>query len=210
MLGGVPVFVKPARCGSSIGVTFVESDAALEPAIELALRFDDEVVVEVAVTGAEEVNCAVLRDGNDVIASVLELVAAKDGFLSYDQKYLQWSKGAPVKGVQGHAIPAPLPSEMTERITDLAKRTFEACMCDGVVRVDFLVKGEDVFVNELNTVPGSLAFYLWEASGIGFEDLLGRMLKSAIAKGRARNALTYTLERNLLADIEQRKGAKRP
>ncbi len=213
-LGGGPVFVKPARGGSSIGVTFVQSAEELAPAVELALTFDDEAVVEVAVTGGDEVNCAVLRTGNEVTASTLEMVHAKDGFLTFEQKYMEWSKGAPAKGpgkggLQGHTVPAPLPAEVTGRIQSLAKEAFEVCMCDGVARVDFLVRGEEVYVNEINTLPGSLAFYLWEASGVPFDELLDRMVKSATARAAARGSLLFSLDRNLLAEIEAAKGSKR-
>lgn len=223
-LGNVPVFVKPVRGGSSIGVTFVEDRASLAPAVELALRFDEEAVIETAIMDAVEVNCSVLKYGTEVEASVLELVDAKGGFLTYEQKYMQWSeggavkgapakgapvKGAPAEGVLGHRIPAPLPDELTERIQADAKRAFAACTCDGLVRVDFLVKGDDVLVNEINTIPGSLAFYLWEASGVPFPELLDRLLTSALKRADARKSLTFTLDRNLLAEIEARKGAKR-
>jgi D-alanine-D-alanine ligase len=223
-LGDVPVFVKPVRGGSSIGVTFVEDRASLAPAVELALRFDEEAVIETAVLDAVEVNCSVLKYGAEVVASVLELVDTRGGFLTYEQKYMQWSeggaaksapakgapvKGAPAEGVLGHRIPAPLPAELTERIQADAKRAFAACTCDGLVRVDFLVKGDEVLVNEINTIPGSLAFYLWEASGVPFPELLDRLLASALKRADARKSLTFTLDRNLLAEIEARKGAKR-
>jgi D-alanine-D-alanine ligase len=221
-LSDAPVFVKPVRGGSSIGITFVEDRAALATAIDLALRFDEEAVIETAVMGAVEVNCSVLRDGDDVLASVLELVDATGGFLTYDQKYLAWSKGggaksapaksAPAKGsgeVAGHRIPAPLSAELTEQIQTLAKRAFSACMCDGLVRVDFLVKDGEAVVNEINTIPGSLAFYLWKASGIEFDAVLDKLLSSALARARSRASLTFSLDTNLLAEIEAARGAKR-
>ncbi len=224
---GEAVFVKPSRGGSSIGVTAVKSSAELDDAIELALTFDHTVVVEAAVVGAEEVNCAVLRRGDEVTTSVLELVRSKDGFLSYDEKYMQWSKGAPLKGpapakgaprkgaaaasaMEGHLVPAPLDEAKTAEIRSLAVQAFDACGCDGVARVDFLLDGENVLVNEVNTLPGSLAFYLWEASGLSFDQLLDGMLKSAIEAAKDRASITYSLDTNLLAEIEARKGAKRP
>jgi D-alanine-D-alanine ligase len=205
------VFVKPARGGSSIGITSVEGPVGLGDAIDLAFTFDDEVVVEAAVTGAIEINCAVLKAGGAISTSALESVRAKDGFLSYDQKYLQWSKGSPTDGAKasgGHQVPAELPDELADSVRELAVRAFESCMCDGVARIDFLVQGRDVFVNEINTLPGSLAFYLWEAVGVPFDQLLDRMLRSALATAERRRALTYSLDRNLLADIEARKGVK--
>ena len=223
-LGGGPLFVKPVRGGSSIGITFVEDRDALATAIELALRFDEEAVIETAVMGAAEVNCSVLKYRDTVETSVLELVDSEGGFLTYEQKYLAWStgggakgapvksapvKGAPTEGVQGHQIPAPLSPELTARIQADAKRAFTACTCDGLVRVDFLVKGDEITVNEINTVPGSLAFYLWEASGVAFPELLERLLGSALKHAADRRSLTFSLDRNLLADIEAAKGAKR-
>jgi D-alanine-D-alanine ligase len=203
-----PLFVKPARGGSSIGVNSVESVAESSPAIELAFRFDDEVVVEAALVGSLEVNCAVLRAGGTLTTSVLEAIRPAEGFLTYDQKYLQWSKGSPSKGTGDHEIPARLPEGLAERIRTLAMAAFETCTCEGMARVDFLVRGEEVFVSEVNTLPGSLAFYLWEAAGITSDDLLDRLLKSAMDKASARGALTFSLDRNLLADIEERKGSK--
>ena len=116
------------------------------------------------------------------------------------------SRVHPPKGVLGHRIPAPLPAELTERIQADAKRAFAACTCDGLVRVDFLVKGDEVIVNEINTIPGSLAFYLWEASGVPFPELLDRLLSSALEHAEARSSLTFSLDRNLLAEIEARQG----
>lgn len=211
---GSKLFVKPVRGGSSIGITFVSEPAALEDAMELGFSFDDEVLLEQAVTGCEEVNCAVLRTVRGVEASELELVHPEGGFLSYDQKYLQWSKGPapvkgePVKGVAGHTIPAPVSEQMRLRIQQLATRAFLACECAGTARVDFLVKDDDVYVNEINTVPGSLAFYLWDASGKPFGVLLDEMLTAARERARSREGLRFSLDRNLLEDIQSRKGLK--
>jgi D-alanine-D-alanine ligase len=204
-----PVFVKPVRGGSSVGVTFVEEPSELAASIDLALEFDEEAIVEVAVLGADEINCSVLRTPDTIRTSVLESVRSKESFLSYEQKYMQWSKGAPAKGVEGHEIPASLPEELAARVRSLAQAVFEVSMCDGVARIDFLVKDADVYVIEVNTIPGSLAFYLWEASGMRFDRLLDSLLASARAKWESRQSTVFRLDRNLLADIEERKGAKR-
>lgn len=213
-LGSDRLFVKPVSGGSSIGVTFVDGPDGLEDAIELALSFDDEALVEIAVTDCDEVNCAVLRTVAGVETSELELVHPEGGFLSYEQKYLQWSKGGgpakgePVKGLAGHLIPAPVSQEIRERVKTLAAQAFVACECAGNARIDFLLKGEDVYVNEINTLPGSLAFYLWEAGGKPFDRLLDEMLAAALAQADARRRIKFSLDRNLLADIEARKGLK--
>ena len=204
-----PVFVKPVRGGSSVGVTFVEEPSELAASIDLALEFDEEAIVEVAVLAADEINCSVLRTPDAIRTSVLESVRRKESFLSYDQKYMQWSKGASAKGIEGHEIPASLPEEVAARIRSLAQTAFEVCMCDGVARIDFLVRDADVYIIEINTTPGSLAFYLWEASGMSFDQLLDSLLVSARVEWESRQSSVFSLDRNLLADIEARKGAKR-
>lgn len=206
-LGVGPAFVKPVHGGSSIGVTLAGTRDALAPAIDFALRFDDEAIVEPAVVSANDVNCSVIRVGDTLKASSLESIRPDDSFLSYEEKYMQWGKAKPRKGTHDHAIPAPFPEDITEHVKVLAKAAFEACGCDGVARIDFLVRGEEIYVNEINTMPGSLAFYLWEASGMPFDQLLGLLLKSAITRWEARRSLTFTLERNLLAEIESHKNA---
>ena len=202
-----PVFVKPVHGGSSIGVTSVRTRDALAPAIELALRFDEEAIVEAAVLNAADVNCSVLRLGETVETSVLESIRTADSFLSYEDKYMQWGKAKPSKGLEGHAIPASLPDDITQQVKALAKTAFEACYCDGVARIDFLLRGDDIYVNEINTMPGSLAFYLWEASGMPFDRMLDLLLKSAIARWEARRSLTFSLDRNLLVEIDTQKNA---
>jgi D-alanine-D-alanine ligase len=202
-----PVFVKPVHGGSSIGVTFVRTRDALAPAIELALQFDEEAIVEAAVLDAVDVNCAVLRLGDAMETSALESIRTADSFLSYEEKYVQWGKAKPSKGIGGHAIPASLPDGITQQVKALAKTAFEACYCDGVARIDFLLRGDDIYVSEVNTMPGSLAFYLWEASGMPFDRMLDLLLRSAIARWEARRSLTFSLDRNLLAEIDKQKNA---
>ena len=163
------------------------------------------------------VNCSVMRGLDGLKTSVLEAIHPENNFLTYDQKYLQWSNGGATKGAtpqkgegsSNHTVPADIPAQMAEKIDALARAAFDAAGCDGVARIDFLVDGDEVYVNEVNTLPGSLAFYLWEASGVSFDQMLETMLTTAQKRFEAKNALTYSLDRNLLADIEARKGAKR-
>ena len=202
---GFPIYIKPLSLGSSIGVSRVTSRAQLEDAIELALRYDTRCLAEPEQEGAVEINCAVLGRGGDVRASACEQPKA-GGLLSYEDKYLQ--KGG-VKGGAGGAkhgprrtIPAPLPDATTRRVQEAAMAAFRAVGAEGVARVDFLVRpggGDgDVVVNEINTVPGSLSFYLWEPLGMTFADLLTRLVALARERRAAADATTYSIDSWLL------------
>jgi D-alanine-D-alanine ligase len=164
---GYPAFVKPATLGSSIGIARIENDEQARLHIDIAASFAQEVLVERAVVGGVEINCSVM--GNyEMQASVLEQPLSGEVFLTYDEKYMRGEgvKSAGMKSAD-RLIPAPISEELTARIQDLAKRAFAAIEGRGIARVDFLMKPEtgDVWLNEINTMPGSLSFYLWKASG---------------------------------------------
>ncbi len=192
----LPVVVKPNRSGSSIGVSLVEEGAALAPALELALQFDSEAVVEPAVQGAEDLNCAVKRRGER--ASEVERPRKQRGPLSYQDKYV----GGPKGGAKGTAdprreLPAAISAELRARVRELAVLAFDALDLGGTARVDFLLsESGELYVNEVNTIPGSLAFYLWEASGVGFAPLLEELVTEAVELGPGRDP---SLPGNLLA-----------
>jgi D-alanine-D-alanine ligase len=156
---GYPLFIKPASLGSSIGIGRPTNRQTLAPAIEIALNLDRRVIAERAIVGAMEVNCAVLGN-HDPRPSVLEQPVSFEDFLTYDEKYL---RGGANKGMKGadRRIPAPLLPEMTARIKQMAVDAFKAIDGRGTARIDFLVKDDQVFLNEINTMPGSLSFYLW-------------------------------------------------
>ena len=195
--GDLPVVVKPNRSGSSIGVSLVEEGAGLAPAVELALQFDSEVIVEPAVPGAEDLNCAVKRRGER--ASEVERPRKQQGFLSYQDKYV----GGPKGGAKGKAdprreLPAAISAELRSQVRELAVLAFDSLSLGGTARVDFLLsEGGDLYVNEVNTIPGSLAFYLWEASGVGFPALLEELVTEAVELGPGGDP---SLPGNLLAE----------
>ena len=203
---GFPMYVKPRRLGSSIGVTRVDGDAALRDALDVAFSYDTSILAEQAQDGGVEVNCSVLGWGDDVRVSVCEQPVSS-GTLSYADKYLSGAKAkggakAPASGMKGsqRIIPAPISDSLTRRIQDAAMASFRAIDAAGVARVDFLVSPErDSFVvNELNTLPGSLSFYLWEASGLRFEALLVRLIEIAMARHREQQATTSSIDTWLL------------
>jgi D-alanine-D-alanine ligase len=203
---GFPMYVKPRRLGSSIGVARADGDAALRDALEVAFSYDTSILAEQAQDGSIEVNCSVLGWGDDVRVSVCEQPVSS-GTLSYADKYLSGAKGkggakAPASGMKSsqRIIPAPISDSLTSRIQDTAMSSFRAIGAAGVTRVDFLVSPErDSFVvNELNTLPGSLSFYLWEASGLRFDALLARLIEMAMARHREQQATTSSIDTWLL------------
>ncbi len=209
---GLPLIVKPVNLGSSVGITKVENAAELEAAVSLAASFADTILVEPAVTALREINCSVLGDADDCEASVPEEPFMHDAILSYEDKYLSGQKGGS-KGMAslGRKIPADLPPEKTEEIRALSCKIFKAMGASGVVRIDFLLDTDTdtVYANEINTIPGSLAFYLWEASGVPYRELIDRLVQLAFKRQRGRDNLTFTIDTNILSGVSfGAKGAK--
>src|ERR1700726_191918 len=203
---GFPMYVKPRRLGSSIGVARVESEAQLRDALEVAFGYDTSILAEPAQDTSIEINCSVLGWGDDLQVSVCEQPVSS-GTLSYADKYLSGAKAksgakAPASGMKSsqRIIPAPISDSLTSRIQDTAMSSFRAIGAAGVTRVDFLVSPErnSFVVNELNTLPGSLSFYLWEASGLRFDALLVRLIEMAMARHREQQATTSSIETWLL------------
>jgi D-alanine-D-alanine ligase len=224
---GYPLIVKPARGGSSIGITRAEDRSELDAAIEDAFRYDDKVVVERAVQELREINCSLLGDETDVEASVLEepVASEDDDVLTFQDKYMRDESGGAAKhgakthepGPEGMAsldriIPANLSDERTDEIQDLAIRIFRLFECAGVARIDFIIDEAtgDLFFNEINTIPGSFSFYLWEPSGVPFDELMHRMIEIARRRHREKNGRVRTYDVNLLAErsLSGLKGAK--
>lgn len=204
-----PLFVKPATLGSSIGVGYAPDDALLRASIDVALNFDRRVLVESAVQNAVEINCSVIGYGNDVHASVLEQPLSWAEFLAFEDKYLRGNKG--MKS-QGRIIPAPLSDTLTERIRETAKRAFKAVDGRGIVRIDFLVQQETktVYLNEMNTMPGSLSFYLWQPMGISQAELIERLVRYArdAYADKRRNVYDYKTPLLSMAATRGSKGSK--
>jgi D-alanine-D-alanine ligase len=201
---GYPMYVKPRRLGSSIGVARVAGRDALRDALDVAFRYDTSVLAEPAQDGSIEINCSVLGQGDDVQVSVCEQPVST-GTLSYADKYLRGAKSkgsAPATGMKSsqRIIPAPISDALTKRIQDAAISAFRAIGAAGVARVDFLVSPQtDSFVvNELNTLPGSLSFYLWDASGVQFDTLLNRLVDMAMARHREQQETTSSIDTWLL------------
>ncbi len=194
-----PVFVKPVSLGSSIGVSSAEDRAALRFAIDVAATYDSRVMVEPAQRNIIEINCSVLGDGVVARPSVCERPVSA-GTLSYEEKYLKGGKSEGMKGAR-RIIPADISEELTQGIQQRAVQAFQAIGAAGVARVDFLVRPEEdtFYVNEINTIPGSLSFYLWEPSGVSFPELLTTLIGYAQARHREKRRSTFAFSSSLLS-----------
>ena len=215
---GYPVIVKPATLGSSVGITFVKEEKDLANAIEEAMKYDVKVVVEKAVKNLVEVNCSVLGNYSYQEASVIEEVTSDDEFLTFADKYIGGSKGklkGPSKGMASASriIPARISKELETNIKETSKQAFKALNLGGVCRIDYLIdkKTNKYYINEPNTIPGSLAFYLWEKTNKKYEDLLDEMITLCIKDYKNRHKKIYSFESNILSNygVKGLKGIKK-
>lgn len=207
---GYPVIVKPANLGSSVGIGRAANRERLIECIDEAEKYSSRIIVEHMVDNLHEVNCSVLGDCDDYITSVCEEPIKSGEILSYEDKYMGGTKGA--KGMQASQkrIPADLPKEVSDRIRFLAGETFRVLSCHGVSRVDIIMDADNgnIYVNEINTIPGSLSFYLWEASGISFDKLMDRLVKLALKRERERGMKIKSYDQNIFSLGGGCKGAK--
>ncbi len=229
-----PVIVKPANSGSSVGIKAAHNRDELIEAVEYAASFTTRVIVERLVTQLKEVNCSVKGDYNDCETSVCEVPMRSGEILSYQDKYMRGggSKGAKTGGAKGGSaagstenegmrslqreLPAKLPEGETERIQELARATFRALACDGLSRIDFIIDESDrsIYVNEINTIPGSLSNYLWEATPKAdgkkyrFSEVLDGLIEGAFARSREEGFKVTDFGGNIFAAMPAGGGSK--
>ena len=214
-----PVIIKPARTGSSVGISIAHNDEEYLAYFDEARQYDEKIITEKVVKPMREINCSVVGDSYSCVASVLEEVSSvsQDELLSFSDKYLGGSKSTKSDGSKGMAstariVPAPLTDEQTRLIQQLAKETFRVLGTSGVCRIDFLMDADTkkVYVNEINTIPGSLAFYLWQAAGVSFSELMDKLVELALDRERRRSKMTFSYETNILSNFSasSAKGSK--
>lgn len=196
---GYPVIVKPANLGSSVGIGKATDRQSLIDKINYAEKFSRRLIVEHMIEDMMEINCSVLGDCDDYQSSVCEEPISRGDFLSYEEKY----GGGAKAGMQASEkkIPADIPVEMSEAIRKMAGETFRVLSCHGVSRIDVMVDRKDnrIYVNEINTIPGSLSFYLWEESGISFPKLMDKLVELALRRKRDTDRKTFTYDANIFA-----------
>lgn len=235
---GFPVIVKPNNLGSSVGISIAKDENELEQSLEEAFTYARKVLVEKAIMNLKEVNCSVIGDYESAKASVCESPIKMDAILSYRDKYLgSGAKGAKgikgVKGVKGvkaakagakpHGgtmgsddsnpaleLPAKISDQQREEIQALAITTFQALGCSGVIRIDFIIDQDTnkIFVNEVNTIPGSLSNHLWRATGVDYTEMLDEVISLGLKRAREEQKLTFSFDTNILSGYAGAKGAK--
>ncbi|MCD8049196.1 MAG: D-alanine--D-alanine ligase [Clostridia bacterium] len=207
---GYPMIVKPVNLGSSVGIKKAHDREELIDAIDEAAGFAPKILVERAVEKLREVNCSVIGDYERAESSVLEEPINSDEILSYKDKYQGGSKDGS-KGMSGSSrkVPAEVTEEQEKTIREMCERTFKALGCSGVARIDVMIDEADgqIYVNEINTIPGSLSFYLWEAAGVPFEKLMDKIIECGEKKFREREKLSFSYDTNLLSSFDA-KGLK--
>ena len=216
---GYPVIVKPARQGSSIGIEVAHDEEKVKEAIEDAIKYDDKILVEEIIPNMTELNCSVLGSNSYAEASVIEQVMGHDEILSFTDKYIgngakkgSAKKSAPSKGMASASriIPANIPEKLTKEIEETSKKAFKVLGASGVVRIDYLYdkKAKKYYVNELNTIPGSLAFYLWTPLNKEYDELLDDMINIAVKRYKKKLKKTTIFESNILQGFNGTKGTK--
>jgi len=196
-----PVIVKPTHLGSSIGISKVANEKELEWAIESVFRFDDQVLIEKAIDPLLEINCSVMGDGIENQTSVCEQPKAKGQTLSYEDKYLSESTGSKGMASADRIIPAPISESLSSEIRAMASTLFSTLQAKGLVRIDFLIDAasNQIYFNEINSIPGSFSFYLWQHSKLQFPDLLQKLIELGLKEYRIKNSRVRSYETNLLS-----------
>ena len=210
---GYPMIVKPARLGSSVGIMVAKNEEELRDAINDAISYDTKILVEEVVENLLEVNISVLGNYQKQTVSVIEEVGSGNDFLTYEDKYIGGSKG-PSKGMASakRIIPARISSEMEKEVSDIAIKAFKSLNSAGVVRIDFLIdkKKEKVYANEINSIPGSLSFYLWDKTDKDYQELLDDVLNIGIRTYKNKNTKIHSFDTNILSNYSKNsvKGVK--
>lgn len=209
---GYPVMVKPARLGSSVGISKAKNKEEVKESIIDAMKYDEKILIEKVVDNLIEVNCSVLGNYEYQEASELEEVMGVDEFLSYRDKYLGSNKTKGTKGMAStnRILPARLDDKIANEIKETSKKVFKVLNSSGVIRIDYLIdkKTNKYYVNETNTIPGSLSFYLWEATKKPYKELLDDMINLAIRTYKRKKRKVFSFETNILSNFNGLKGSK--
>lgn len=210
---GYPVVVKPACLGSSVGIKFVKNKDDICEAIEDAISYDKKVLIEKGVSNLVEVNCSVVGDYHDCEVSATEQVSASHDILTYDDKYVGNGKGGnKSKGIVNtdRIIPANLDKKLIDEVERLSLAAFRALNLSGVVRIDYLIDmdTEKVYLNEPNIIPGSLSFYLWEAKGVKYKELLDRLIELGMKNYKETLKKVNSFETSVLSNYNTSNGSK--
>ncbi len=201
---GYPVYAKPANLGSSIGVSRAENREELAEALELAFVYDRRVLLEQGLTNPIELNCSVVGFDTEIKASVLEMPVTSGALLSFANKYLQGGGGSKGMASLARVVPAPIEDSLRDQLQTLSKDIFRELDLKGVVRIDYMydVESEKLYVTEVNTIPGSMAYYLWEKSGMNYTALIDEMVRCALKAHQEKNDNNYAFASDILKNVQ--------
>ncbi len=210
----LPVIIKPINLGSSVGIKVAKNKEELIEAVEYAFNFAKQILIEKAIANLKEINCSVLGNICECYASECEEPISSGEILSYEDKYTSNKGKTGSKGMSSldRKLPADISEEIKKDIQDMAINTFKALNCNGVVRIDFMIDLDTnkIYVNEINTIPGSLAFYLWEATGTKYKEMLSKLIELSLIRQREENNLSFSYDTNILEGfVGGSKGIKR-
>lgn len=195
---GFPMIVKPINLGSSVGITLAHNDEELDDALDTAFTYANKLLCEKAIINLKEINCSVCGDYSSAHASECEEPVSTDDILSFEDKYIGGGKSSGMATLK-RKVPADITPERREEIRELAVKAFKCLGANGVSRIDFMIDmdTDKVYLNEINTIPGSLAFYLWEPVGVKYPQLLDEMISLALKRERENKALTFSFDSNI-------------
>lgn len=195
-----PMFVKPSNLGSSIGITKAHNREELKDAILVAKEYDRRILVEQGIDSPKEINCSALGFGDNVSASVCEMPYNSDEFLTFSDKYLNGGKNQAGMEALSRRIPAPISDELTKKIQDMTVQAFKLMDCKGVVRIDYMLDKEDnLYINEINTIPGSFAFYLWEPLGKSYTSLIDELIDIAFCANKDKKQNNFAFDSEIIS-----------
>ena len=199
---GYPVFVKPANLGSSIGVSRANNREELKDALDLAFEYDRRVLIEKGLDKPIELNCSVMGYDDYVEASPIEMPLSSEEFLDFGEKYLA-NGGSKGMASLHRVLPAPIEDSLRDEIQALSCRIFRMMDCKGVVRIDYMFdrKEEKIWITEINTIPGSLAFYLWAEAGLPYGKLIDKMVEFAEKAYEDKNSSNYAFTSDILKSV---------
>lgn len=214
-----PLIVKPARQGSSIGISVANDKDTLKTAILEAIKYDEKILVEQVISDMIELNCSVLGSNNYAETSAIEQVMGKDEILSFNDKYIgdgskkgSYNKTGASKGMVNakRVIPADISEKLKQEVEETSKKAFKALGASGVIRIDYLYdkKSKKLYVNELNTIPGSLSFYLWTPLKKKYPELLDDLINISVKRYKKNLKKTKSFESNILSSYNGSKGSK--
>lgn len=206
MLYSYPIIVKPVNLGSSVGIKIAKSRIELKESIDNAFMYSNKILVEKAIKNLKEVNCSVLGDYESALPSECEEPVKTDEILSYADKYTSGGKKLGKQKSMNEGVlklPADISNSTKATIQNLSLKTFKALGCHGVVRIDFIIDKDtgEIFVNEINTIPGSLSFHLWKQTGLDYTSLLDKLIELALKRNREEKNIIYSFDSNILYDF---------